>query len=100
MFNNAIGNIGDFSYDYVKEDMWKTNENRANILECLIWFTWFLNVIVFFLVLCNFLISYICSSYEEILENSEETLYMQRCELNASYYLLVSYFMKKMSMFG
>lgn len=80
--------------------MWKTNQNKANILETLIWLTYFVNVVIFNMCLCNFLLAYIASSYEEILENEEETLYMQRCELNSNYYLLVAFFMKKLSWFG
>lgn len=82
------------SYDHL-DKMYSSHPNKANILVGLVWFTWFFNIVIFFIILCNFLIAFICSSYEEILEQQVETKYQQRCELNANYYLLLSYAIQK-----
>ena len=57
----------------------------------LVWFCWFMMVVFLFIILCNFMISYIGQSYEEVLEHQIENKYSQRCELNTEFYTLYDF---------
>ena len=48
----------------------------------MIWVIWFLNQVVVYVILLNFLVGVIIQSYESVLNSSIILKYKQRCELN------------------
>lgn len=57
-----------------------------------IWFIWFATCFFLFIILCNFMISYISQTYEDVLEMQTEDTYERRCELNYEFYSVFKFF--------
>ena len=91
VFRNSVGDLmppilpfkGEYD-EYIEENHWYLKK----ILTWMLWMTWVYNIIILFIVLCNFLIAYISQSYEEVLEMQTESQFRQMCELNEDHYLL------------
>lgn len=67
------------------------HEGVAKAMEVLIWIAWFSTVFVLFIILCNFMISYISQTYEDVLELKTENTYQTRCDLNYEYYIMLKW---------
>lgn len=69
----------------------KENEFIAKAMEVLIWIAWIVTVFLLFIILCNFMISYISQTYEDVLELKTEDTYQTRCELNYEFYIMLKW---------
>jgi hypothetical protein len=91
VFRNSVGDLITPTLPFMNEEYSDITKNYPwliYILTMMIWLTWVYNIIILFIVLCNFLIAYISQSYEEVLEMQTESEYRQMCELNEDHYLL------------
>lgn len=98
IFLNSVGGIDTPNYDFwqnsddVREKTGKIYKNNyAMGMVALVWVVWIATVIFLFIILCNFMISYIGQSYEEVLEHQTENKFTQRCELNMEFYTLYDF---------
>ena len=65
--------------------------NTGFAMVILIWILWGCVVIFLFIILCNFMISYIGQSYEEVLEHQVEFKFLQMSSLNKEFYTLYNF---------
>lgn len=52
----------------------------------MIWFIWFINLMVNMVILLNFLIAIISTSYDKVIQNRLIYEYQHKSELNYEYY--------------
>lgn len=71
------------------------HEHAAKVMEVVIWLSWFVTVFLLFIVLCNFMISYISQTYEDVLEMQTEDTYETRCRLNYEFYVMLKFYWQK-----
>ena len=60
----------------------------------LIHVVWVLAIVIMFIILCNFMISYISQSYEDVLEMRTEDIFNDRCQFNQEYQVALKVFTK------
>ena len=113
-FLNSVGGIEEPTVDFwTKESPWEKaemklkykaagtvsnyagNEQAARVMQVVIWLSWFVTVFLLFIVLCNFMISYISQTYEDVLEMQTEDTYETRCRLNYEFYVMLKFYWQK-----
>ena len=80
-FRTSIGDLQMPFYKYwskVVEEHYELGETMVGFIYIL----WFVIILFNTIVLLNFLISYISESFENVLENNEMSVYLNRCWLN------------------
>ena len=94
-FLNSVGGI-----EVPAVEFWGSEEEVFStswvpiVMTSLIWLSWILTVVVLFIILCNFLISYISQCYEDVLEQQIMDTYSTRCDLNNEYYIMQRFIRK------
>ena len=108
-FLNSVGGVEEPTVDFWTKDSkfesiafkvknpkyisnYSDHETAAAIMEIAVWLAWFFTVFLLFIVLCNFMISYISQSYEDVLEMQTEDTYETRCRLNYEFYMMLKFY--------
>lgn len=100
-FLNSVGGIEEPNVQFWGSNLpneGKTRDEMAYFVpkafEAMIWMSWVTTVVVLFIILCNFMISYISQTYEDVLEHQTEDTYSERCGLNSEYYTMLKFIRK------
>ena len=88
-FRTAIGELGMPMYGNIlaKEDSIFKSINIA-----LIWICWFFQTFFMLIIMLNFLIAVITSTYERVMNYQKIISYMHKAELNVENFQLISFF--------
>ena len=91
VYRISIGEIGVPAYDAIaaQPESWSRDSNII-----LIWVTWFVNTFIMIIILLNFLIAVISSTYDRVTQSRDITQYMHKADLNEECYQLLSVFSK------
>ena len=88
-FRTALGELGMPVYT---EILAKEDQVFKSINITLIWITWYFQTFFMLIIMLNFLIAVITSTYERVVNYQKIISYMHKAELNAETFSLMSYF--------
>jgi hypothetical protein len=89
-FRTAIGEVAMPMYGKI---MAKEGSIFNSIHIILIWICWFVQIIFMFIIMLNFLIAVISSTYVRVLNYQKIISYVHKAELNVETFQLISFFM-------
>lgn len=93
VFRNSVGDLGKPRYGLWSSKM-ETDAGYARGLIAYGWILWHFNIIFMLIVLLNFLIAIISTSYESVMTKQLETEYRSKCRFNVESTLLLENFFR------
>jgi tRNA A-37 threonylcarbamoyl transferase component Bud32 len=91
-FRTAIGELGMPMYS---EILAKDDTVFKSINIALIWICWFTQTFFMLVIMLNFLIAVITSTYERVMNYQKIISYMHKAELNHEIFSLINFFYKQ-----
>ena len=89
VYRTSIGELAMPGYKNITAEIKNDGENFfASFNITLLWWTWYAQTFTMIIILLNFLIAVITSTYERVIKTQNQIRYKHKADLNEEYYIL------------